>query len=86
MLVTSSGLLGSERLAPIREPPALDKEQVQTLLEEGKSAESYVLEDENYLPLSDLDLRSGCRPEGRFEAFLSAVSGSSGSLHAIVWS
>ena len=59
MLVTSSGLLGSERLAPIREfpAPALDEEQVKTVLENGKSAEAYVVEDDNYLPLSDLDLR-----------------------------
>ena len=59
ILVTCSGLLGSERLAPIREfpSPVLDEEQVKTVREEGKSAESYVVDDENYLPLSDLDLR-----------------------------
>ena len=59
MLVTSSGLLGSECLAPIRDfpSPTLSDEQVKTVMEEGKSAESYVVEDDNYLPLSDLDLR-----------------------------
>ena len=59
MLVTSSGLLESERLAPIRDFPSpnLDAEQVKTILEEGESAESYLVKDDNYLPLSDLDLR-----------------------------
>ena len=59
MLVSCSGLLGSERLAAIRNLPELDIEpdQVSVALETGLTAENVLLKDENYLPISDLDLR-----------------------------
>ena len=59
LMVTSSGLLASERLSSIREfpDPKLDQDQVQTAIEAGLSAESFTIKDESYLPLSDLDLR-----------------------------
>ena len=59
MLVSCSGLLGSERLAAIRNLPVfdLDPEQLAVALESGLSAESLLLKEESYLPLSDLDLR-----------------------------
>ncbi|WP_115016095.1 type IV pilus biogenesis protein PilM [Synechococcus sp. UW140] len=59
MLVTCSGLLGSERLAAIRDfpEPDLDEEQTRAALEAGLSAESFTVQDESYLPISDLDLR-----------------------------
>ena len=59
MLVTCSGLLGSERLAAVRDfpQPVLDEEQTQAALEAGLSAESFTVQDESYLPISDLDLR-----------------------------
>ena len=59
MLVSCSGLLGSERLAAIRNLPEfdLDPEQLAVALESGLSAESLLLKEESYLPLSDLDLR-----------------------------
>ena len=59
MLVSCSGLLGSERLAAIRDLPALDldEEQLSVAVGSGLSAENLLFEDENYLPISDLDLR-----------------------------
>jgi hypothetical protein len=59
MLVTCSGLLGSERLAAIRDfpEPELDEEQTTAALEAGLSAESFTVQDESYLPISELDLR-----------------------------
>ena len=59
MLVSCSGLLGSERLAAIRNLPELDIEpdQVSIALETGLTAENILLKDDNYLPISDLDLR-----------------------------
>jgi len=59
MLVSCSGLLGSERLASIRNLPALDldEEQLSVAAGSGLSAEDLLFKDENYLPLSDLDLR-----------------------------
>ena len=59
MLASCSGLLGSERLAPIRNLPELDlqSDQRDVALASGLSAENLVFKDESYLPLSDLDLR-----------------------------
>lgn len=59
LFVSSSGLIGSERLASIRDfpEPDLDEEQAKAALEAGLSAESITVQDERYLPLSDLDLR-----------------------------
>ena len=59
ILVSCSGLLGSERLAAIRNLPALDlePEQLEVAVGSGLSAEDLVLKDESYFPLSDLDLR-----------------------------
>jgi len=59
MFVTCSGLLGSERLAAIRDfpEPELDEQQTVAALQAGLSAESFTLQDENYLPISDLDVR-----------------------------
>jgi len=59
MLVSCSGLLGSERLAAIRNLPALDldEEQLSVAVGSGLAAEDLLFKDENYLPLSDLDLR-----------------------------
>ena len=59
MLVSCSGLLGSERLAAIRNLPELelDADQLLVAVGSGLSAEDLVLKDEGYLPLSDLDLR-----------------------------
>ena len=59
MLVTCSGLLGSERLVAIRDfpEPDLDKEQTSVALEAGLSAESFTMKDEKYLPISAMDLR-----------------------------
>ena len=59
MLVSCSGLLGSERLASIRNLPALDleEEQLSVALGSGLSLEDLLFKDENYLPISDLDLR-----------------------------
>lgn len=59
MLVSCSGLLGSERLAAIRNLPefGLDPDQLAVALESGLSAESLLLKEESYLPLSNLDLR-----------------------------
>ena len=58
LMVTSSGLLAFERLSAIRNfpDPELDDEQVTTALDAGLSAESFVVNDESYLPLSALDL------------------------------
>ena len=59
MLVCCSGLLGSERLAAIRNLPALDldPEQLSVAVGSGLLAEDLLFKDENYLPISDLDLR-----------------------------
>ena len=59
MLVSCSGLLGSERLASVRNLPqlALDDDQRAVALSSGVSAEDLLFKDESYLPLSDLDLR-----------------------------
>ena len=59
MLVSCSGLLGSERLASIRNLPelALPDDQRAVALSSGVSVEDLVFKDESYLPLSDLDLR-----------------------------
>ena len=59
MLASSSGLLGSERLASIRNLPELDleAEQLAVAVTSGLSAEDLLFKDENYLPISDLDLR-----------------------------
>ena len=59
MFVSSSGLLGSERLASIRDfpEPELDEEQAKAAIDAGLSAESITVQDDRYLPLSDLDLR-----------------------------
>ena len=59
MLVSCSGLLGSERLASIRNLPELElePEQLAVAVDSGLSAENLLLKDESYLPLSDLDLR-----------------------------
>ena len=59
MQVTCSGLLGSERLAGLRNLPELDldREQQDAALASGFSAEDLVFNDKNYLPLSELDLR-----------------------------
>ena len=59
MLVSGSGLLGSERLASIRNLPSLDldAEQLAVAVGSGLSAEDLLFKDENYLPISDLDLR-----------------------------
>ena len=59
MLVSCSGLLGSERLSSIRNLPELDLDSDQMLVafESGVSAEDLVFKDESYLPLSELDLR-----------------------------
>ncbi len=59
MLATCSGLLGSERLAAIRDfpEPELDEQQTMAALEAEFSAESLTVQDESYLPISDLDLR-----------------------------
>ena len=59
MLVCCSGLIASERLAAIRNLPELDIEpdQLPVALETGLTAENLLLKDENYLPISDLDLR-----------------------------
>ena len=59
MLVSSSGLLGSERLAAIRNLPeiSMDSDQRAVSLSSGISAEDIVFKDKSYLPISDLDLR-----------------------------
>ena len=59
MLVSCSGLLGSERLAAIRNLPVLDldEEQLSVAVGSGLVAEDLLFKDENYLPLSNLDLR-----------------------------
>ena len=59
MLVSCSGLLGSERLASIRNPPeiALEADQRALAVSSGVLAEDLLFKDESYLPLSDLDLR-----------------------------
>ena len=72
MLVSCSGLLGSERLASIRNLPALDldEEQLSVAVDSGLSAENLLFKDENYLPISDLDLRVLVADlKGSFERF-----------------
>ena len=72
MLVSCSGLLGSERLASIRNLPVLDldEEQLSVAVDSGLSAENLLFKDENYLPISDLDLRVLVADlKGSFERF-----------------
>ena len=59
MLVSCSGLLGSERLAAVRNLPelSLEADQRAVAVSSGVSAEDLLFKDESYLPLSDLDLR-----------------------------
>ena len=59
MLISCSGLLGSERLASIRNLPELNiaSDQITVALESGLTAEQLVCKDDNYLPISELDLR-----------------------------
>ena len=59
MLVSSSGLLGSERLAAIRNLPEinLEPDELAVARESGLTPDHFVLKDENYLPISELDLR-----------------------------
>ena len=59
MLVSCSGLMGSERLAPIRNVPdvGLESQQLSIAVESGLSAEDLLFKDEGYLPISELDLR-----------------------------
>ena len=59
LLVSCSGLLGSDRLAAIRNLPELDvdPEQISAALESGLTAESLLFNGKSYLPISDLDLR-----------------------------
>lgn len=59
MFATCSGLLGSDRLTPIRDfpRPELDEEGMRQAVELGQSAESLSIKGEGYLPISALDLR-----------------------------
>jgi hypothetical protein len=59
LMVTCSGLLAFERLSAIRDfpDPDLDDDQIVTVLDAGLSADSFIVNDERYLPLSELDLR-----------------------------
>ena len=58
MLASCSGLLGSERLAAMRNLPdlELEQEQQEVAINSGLTAEDVVFKDEKYLPLSELDL------------------------------
>ena len=60
MFISRSGLLVSERLVSIRDfpEPKVEQDQIEVALNSGISAEDFVIKDENYLPLSDLDLRA----------------------------
>ena len=62
-VVGSSGPIRLDRLSAIRDfpDPDLDDEQRQEALSSGLSAESIVIEDERYLPISELDLRAVVR-------------------------
>ena len=62
-VVISSGPIRFERLSAIRDfpDPELDDEQRKDALEAGLSAEKMTLEDERYLPISELDLRAVLR-------------------------
>ena len=62
-VVASSGPIRLERLSAIRDfpDPDLDDEQKQKNLGFGLSAESIAIEDESYLPISELDLRAVVR-------------------------
>ncbi len=57
--ISCSGLFASERLSSIRDfpVPELDDDAMRLALEQDQSAESVSIQDQNYLPLSDLDLR-----------------------------
>ena len=57
--ISCSGLLASERISSIRDfpYPELDDDATRLALEQGQSAESVSIQNQNYLPLSDLDLR-----------------------------
>ena len=59
-VVTSSGPIRFERLSAIRDfpDPDLNDEQRKEALAAGLSAEDVTLKDENYLPISELDLRA----------------------------
>ena len=59
MLISCSGLLGSERLASIRNLPELNiaSDQITIALESGLSVEQLVFKDDNYLPvLNSIDV------------------------------
>ena len=62
-VVSSNGPIRFERLSAIRDfpEPDLDDEQRMVALEAGLSAEEMTLKDENYLPISELDLRAVVR-------------------------
>ena len=62
-VVSPSGPIRFERLSAIRDfpDPELDEEQRKEALEAGLSAEKITLEDERYLPISELDLRAVLR-------------------------
>ena len=58
--ISCSGLFASERLSSIRDfpRPELDDDAMRLALEQGQSAENMSIKDQNYFPLSDLDLRA----------------------------
>ena len=62
-VVSSSGPIRFERLSAIRDflDPELENEQRKDALEAGLSAEELTLQDERYLPISELDLRAVVR-------------------------
>ena len=57
--ISCSGLFASQRISSIRDfpHPELDDDAMRLALEQGQSAESMSIKDQNYFPLSDLDLR-----------------------------
>ena len=59
MLVSCSGLLGSERLTSVRNLPQLplEDEEIAVAVSSGVSVEDLLFKDESYFPLSDLDVR-----------------------------
>ena len=61
--VSSCGPVRFERLSAIRDfpDPELDEAQRTDALEAGLSAEEMTLQDERYLPISELDLRAVLR-------------------------
>ena len=62
-VVSPSGPIRFERLSAIRDfpDPELEGEQQKEALEAGFSAEELTVKDENYLPISELDLRAVVR-------------------------